>query len=108
MQMQVTSHDQGGVVGPLTTSWDQFFRYKEPSDATKRLAFAKAQAYQLVGDRVQAAGTNDYRCLGAIGAFNDTTAISKYFAENQFVPGSSLLPSPQLQVGQVGWTYMVG
>ena len=108
LQTQLISHDKGGVVPPLTSSWNQYCKYKESSGESARLLFAKTQAYKLVGDRIQSAGTNDFRCLSAIDAFTDTTAVSKYLAENQFVPGSSLLPTPQHQVGQVGWAYTAG
>ena len=96
---------RGAVIAPLTEAWKYYFRTVASDTEEQRHRVATQLAFRLVGEHISASGTNDYRPLGAISQLANSDQIATYLASNSFVPGASSLPSPQLQVGQVGWTY---
>ena len=95
----------GAVIVPLTEAWRYYFLTVASDTEEQRHKVATQLAFKLVGEQISASGSNDYRPLGAISQLATSDAIATYLASNSFVPGASSLPSPQLQVGQVGWTY---
>jgi hypothetical protein len=93
---------EGAVVAPLTEAWKYYFQTVASGTDEKRHQVATQLAFKLVGEHISASGSNDYRPLGAISQLATTDQIATYLASNSFVPGASSLPSPQLEVGQVG------